>query len=374
MYLRLITGKAAQALSRIRFNGGSQYLYSTTSTRIASNFLVKYLIDSLGFSKKEATFTSSKLTSQKTLKNPDLVLNFLKQTGFDKTDIKILVSRAPTLLYRDVSKTLKPKLQCLMDLGLSGSDLVNVIAKDSNIFMRSLDTHLRPTIDCLRRILGSDEDVVKAIKRAPWLLSFGTHHIMETNVLFLRNYGFSSVIIKKFVLRSPACISLKPKWFKDLLHIVEKDFRVLPDSPSFLRGFQVLASQNKSLLEKKIGIFKSFGWSDDDILEMFRKLPYCIAKSEVRIQKSLNLYMKELGFEPAYLASHPAILAYSLEKRVAPRMQVLKILDGKKLERRKWTLYRVLMITESKFIEYFVLPYKDQIPYLYESHKKTVSP
>ncbi|OIT30461.1 transcription termination factor mterf5, chloroplastic, partial [Nicotiana attenuata] len=319
----------------------SQFLYSTTSTRnrISTHFLIKYLVDSLGFSRKEAISTSSKLTPQKTIKNPDLLLNFLIQTGFDETQIKKLVFRAPRLLYRDVSRTLIPKRQCLVDLGLSGSDLVSVIAKDPNIFERSFDTHLRPTIGCLRRILGSDEDVVKAIKRAVWLLSFGTHHIMETNVLLLRNYGFSDLMIKKFVLRNPNSITQKSEWFKDLLHRVEKDFQVTPDSATFLHGFRALASQKKSTLEKKIGwkiaMFKSFGWSDDEILELFRKLPLCIALSEVRIEKALNLYMKELSFEPSYLASRPAFLAYSLEKRVIPRMQVLKILDEKKLERRK---------------------------------------
>ncbi|KAH0683607.1 hypothetical protein KY290_022230 [Solanum tuberosum] len=59
------------------------------------------------------------------------------------------------------------------------------------------------------------------------------------------------------------------------------------------------------MLDRKIGIFRSFGWSDDDILPMFRKLPYCLALSEVRIQKALNLFMKELGVKSAYLVSYP---------------------------------------------------------------------
>ncbi|OIT29220.1 transcription termination factor mterf5, chloroplastic [Nicotiana attenuata] len=363
----------------VRFRGKSvavsQYFYSSSATPApaATHFLVKYLVNSLGFSKEEATSTSSKVTSWKSLKNPDLVLNFLKQTGLDDTQMKKLVSRAPKLLFYDFPKTLKPKFQCLMDLGLSGSDLVNVITKDTTIVERGLVTHLRPTIDCLRRTLGTDENVVKAIKRTPWLLSFGAYHIMESNVLLLRNCGVSDVKIKTLVLRNPRCITQKTEWVKDLLHRVEKDFQVPLNSPIFPYGFHTLASQKKSRLEKKIEIFKSFGWSDDDILVMFRKLPYCVALSEVKIKKALNIYMKELGFEPAYLASHPSILVYSLEKRVVPRVQVLKILDEKKVERRKLDLYYVLSLTELKFIEYFVLPYKDQIPELYESHNKTVA-
>ncbi|KAK4352450.1 hypothetical protein RND71_027968 [Anisodus tanguticus] len=349
---------------------GSQYLYSSAPT----HFLVNYLVDSLGFSKKEATLASSKVTSCKTSKNPDLVLDFLIQNGLDNTQMKKMVSRVPKLLFSDVSKTLKPKFQCLMDLGLSGSDLVNVIANNERIVNRGLDTHLRPVIDCLRRKLGSDENVIKALKKAPWLLTFSAHHTMETNLLLLRNFGFSDEKIRKLVLTNPRYITQKPEWVKDLVHRVENDFRVPRDSPSFLYGFKVLASLKKSTLDRKFRIFKSFGWSYDDILQIFRKLPLCVSLSEVRIQKALNLFMKELGFETAYLVSHPAILSFSLEKRVVPRLQVLKTLDENKFERRKLAFYTVVSLKESKFIDYFVLPYKDQIPDLYEPLKKIMAP
>uniref|UniRef100_K4BTP0 Uncharacterized protein n=1 Tax=Solanum lycopersicum TaxID=4081 RepID=K4BTP0_SOLLC len=171
------------------FRFTSQYLYSSTSTPAPTHFLVKYLVDSLGFSDEEAASTSSKVTSLKNLKNPHLVINFLKQIGLDDTQMKKMVSLAPKMLLSDVSKTLKPKFQCLMDIGLSGSDLVDVIAKDSKIVERGLDTHLRPTIDCLRRTLGSDENVVKALKRAPWLLTFG---LSNSRVFICFPFGNSS--------------------------------------------------------------------------------------------------------------------------------------------------------------------------------------
>uniref|UniRef100_A0A0V0GH03 Putative ovule protein n=1 Tax=Solanum chacoense TaxID=4108 RepID=A0A0V0GH03_SOLCH len=38
----------------------SQFLYSSTSTPAPTHFLVKYLVDSLGFSDEEAASTSSK--------------------------------------------------------------------------------------------------------------------------------------------------------------------------------------------------------------------------------------------------------------------------------------------------------------------------
>ncbi|XP_027772418.1 uncharacterized protein LOC107017007 [Solanum pennellii] len=372
--------EAAAAAAAARFHGftdflslnsiKSQCLYSTSAT----SALVKYLVDSLGFSKQEASSASSKVTSRKHLDNPDLVINFLKQTGFRNTQVKKLVFMAPKLLYHDVNKTLKPKFQCLMDLGLSGSDLAKLTTKDTTIVEKGLVTHLRPTIDFLRKILGSDEDVVKAIKKSSWLISFNAHQIMKNNVVLLRNSGVSDVKIRKVVLICPHYLTQKPEWVKDLLHRLEKDFRIPLHSPMFPYGFHALAAQKKSKYENKIEIFKSFGWSNDYVLMMFRKLPYCIALSEDKIQKALSFYMNRLGCEPAYLASHPSILVFSLEKRVVPRMQVLKILDEKKIERRKLGFYYALTITETKFMDYFVLPYKDQIPDLYEQLNKIVAP
>nr|XP_010320511.1 uncharacterized protein LOC101266934 [Solanum lycopersicum] len=379
MFLRF-RGGAAAAAAAARFHGftdflslnsiKSQCLYSTSAT----SALVKYLVDSLGFSKQEASLASSKVTSRKHLDNPDLVINFLKQTGFHNTQVKKLVFMAPKLLYHDVNKTLKPKFQCLMDLGLSGSDLAKLTTKDTTIVEKGLVTHLRPTIDFLRKIMGSDEDVVKAIKKSSWLISFNAHQIMKNNVVLLRNSGVSDVKIRKLVLICPHYLTQKPEWVKDLLHRLEKDFRIPLHSPMFPYGFHTLAAQKKSKYENKIEIFKSFGWSNDYVLMMFRKLPYCIALSEDKIQKALSFYMNRLGCEPAYLASHPSILVFSLEKRVVPRMQVLKILDEKKVERRKLGFYYALTITETKFMDYFVLPYKDQIPDLYEQLNKIVAP
>ncbi|KAF3625113.1 transcription termination factor MTERF5, chloroplastic [Capsicum chacoense] len=347
---------------------------STTPIAGPTHLLEKYLVDSLGFSNQEAASISSKVNSRKKFKNPDSII-FLKQTGFDNTQLKKMVSKVPNLLFRTVTKNIKPKFQCLIDLGLSQADLISVITRNTAIVDRSLDTHLRPTIDSLRRIFGSDDNVVKAIKRSPWLLTFGAHHhITETNILLLKNSGVPDDRIIKMLLRIPSSFAQNPESIKGLLDRVENDFGVPCDSPMFQHGFQVLNGQKKFMLDRKIGIFKSFGWSDDEILDMFRKQPYCVSLSEVRIQKTLNLFMKELGLEPAYLASHPSILMYSLEKRVVPRMQVLKILDEKKLERRKLGLCTVMNLTEEKFIDYFVLPYKDKAPDLYEQLKEIVAP
>ncbi|KAF3653701.1 hypothetical protein FXO38_15525 [Capsicum annuum] len=95
---------------------------------------------------------------------------------------------------------------------------LNVIARDSNTVNRGLDTQLRPTIDLLRTTLGSKEIVAKALKRTPWLLTFGAHRDMESNVLLLKNCGVPDLRIRKLVLENPRCIASNSGRIKDSLH------------------------------------------------------------------------------------------------------------------------------------------------------------
>ncbi|CAK9184922.1 unnamed protein product [Ilex paraguariensis] len=350
---------------RFSFSGLRCLLQYSTST---AHFMVDYLIDSLGFSREEAISASTKVTHLKSPKNPDLVLNLLKQIGFDNTQIKNIVFSAPTLLSSDVDKTLKPKIRVLQDLGLSGSDLAKFIKGNRGLFNRGLDTHIIPSLDYLRRALRSDENVIRALKRSQWLLTCNTLKKMPPNVLLLRKCGLSIEKIEKFIINNPRYVLQKPEWLEEIVHRVEEELGIPRVSRMFLYGIDALASSSKSTLERKFGIFRSFGWSNSEISTMARNLPYCLSLSEAKIRNALNYFMKEIGYAPGYLASHPKLLMHSLEKRVVPRNEVLKILIEKKLNKSKQSLYAVVCLTESKFIEDYVLPYKNKMPDLYGAY------
>ncbi|KAK4355426.1 hypothetical protein RND71_024397 [Anisodus tanguticus] len=86
--------------------------------------------------------------------------------------------------------------------------------------------HLSPLIDSLWETLGRNGNIVKAVRTTPLLL--------WTNILSLKNRG-------------------------------------VPDGSGgerFSSSLDSPVSQEESSLERKIGIFKCFGWSDDDILDM----------------------------------------------------------------------------------------------------------
>ena len=77
--------------------------------------------------------------------------------------------------------------------------------------------------------------------------------------------------------------------------------------------------------------------------------------------------MKELGYTPAYLTSHLAMLSSSFEKRVKPRYKVLDILKEKKLVSSKPTLFTLLKYSEVEFLR-FLKRFETELPGLVKTY------
>ncbi|OIT04269.1 PREDICTED: transcription termination factor MTERF15, mitochondrial-like [Nicotiana attenuata] len=365
----IVSNCAKERLFSIRF----QLFYSTAAATFHANTLVEFLVNSLGFSNKEAISTSSKVT-RSTLRNyePHLLLDLFDKMGMNKAQIKTLVSSSPELLFSHIDKNLKPKIKVLQELGLSGSDLVTFINK-SDFLTRGLHTTIKPNLDYLREYLGSYDAVARVVKKEPRLLSNNLPKVIPPNILLLQNLGFSQMDIETVFYRRPRYLLNNPEWLERVVNRAEKNFRIPRESRMFLHAIEALVSLDESKLERKLDIFRSFGWSDSDICAMVRKLPYCLTSSEAKIRSTLKFFMNELGYEPSYLAFRPTLLKLSLEKRVMPRNEILKFLKENQLVKGKLNLYTVVMCPESKFLEKYVLPFREKMPEVYDLYMKTRS-
>ncbi|KAJ8541783.1 hypothetical protein K7X08_002599 [Anisodus acutangulus] len=343
--------------------------YSTPPASIFVEFLVK----SLGFSTKEAISISTKVTPWR-LRNyePHLLLDLFEKVGMDKSQIKTLISSSPQLLCHHVHGNLKPKIEALQDLGLSGSDLVTLITK-GDFLKRGLHTIIKPSLDYLKVLLGSHDSVARVVKREPRLLSKNLPKLIPPNISLLQNLGFSRADIDTVFNRRPRFLLNNPKWLERAVEQLEKNFHMPRGSRMFLHGIEVLVSLDELKLERKLYIFRSFGWSDSDICVMVQRLPYCLNTSEAKIRNTLKFFMMELGYESSYLASHASLLKFSLEKRVMLRNEILKILKEKQLVKGGPCLYTVVKCSESQFLEKYVLPFKEKMPELYGLYMKTRS-
>ncbi|KAJ9546268.1 hypothetical protein OSB04_025975 [Centaurea solstitialis] len=353
-----------------RFHG---FRYSTLSSTIDANnrkphlLLVDYLMDSLQFSEKDAISisTKSKVTHLKSTINSDLVLNIFKTYGLDLSQIRQIVSSAPKILTCKADKTLKPKIRVFQELGLSGSDLTTLIRRNPEIFNFGLHTRIMPGLQLLRKLLGSDEKVIQVMNKSRWpLLTNGSMKRLSKNVSLLQNFGLSNERIVMFIVSNPDTVMVNPELLENRLSYVEDKLGISRESRAFIHAVAAVLWRTDSEIEKKMQIFRSFGWSDSDLALLFRGQPNCFNKSEAKIREKLKFYMKDLGYTPSYLISCTAFFTFSLDQRVIPRNMMLKILKEKKLvSNDKPSLITILTYNESKFLE-FLWGFEDDVPSL----------
>lgn len=359
-------------ISRLLYNNGSWrllsfkslYRYSTVADSLPQpHFLLDYLISSLQFSKEEAFLSTKKLGDIRNFRrDPDLVVSFLLNLGLSKTQIKSMVAVEPKILSYNVDKTLAPKIQVLKDIGISGSDLVNVLMNYKSTLVKS-----HRHVVCMRNLIGNDELVTKLITKRTSMLDSRVPNIIK---VFLKN-GFSSENVVRLMIKIPPGCLGTPEFYQGIMDKVENDFGISRQSKMFYHGVAVLSSIGDSKIRLKFELFRSLGLSDATIYRIVRRYPYILLSSQDKIRKCWKFLVDEVECPPEYLISTPSILNLSFEKRVKPRSEVMKVLKEKKLSRKLY-LTKALTLPDSKFIDAYLLPYKDQIPDVYDSFLKIV--
>ncbi|KAK1277819.1 hypothetical protein QJS04_geneDACA003676 [Acorus gramineus] len=312
----------------------------------------------------EAAIKASKWVTLKTPKNADLVLDFLRNHGLDQTHIAKAITIHPRLLTLSPEKILKPKMDFLTRYGFSDSQLSKIISRDPKIIARSIDKHITPTLDFLKGLIGTQSDVVAAIDHSTLLLRSFYQKRLVPNISALREHGVPVSQVSKLIIKYPNALCMtSPTRFREVVVAVH-GMGIHPSQTIFIEAVKAMVSVSKSNWDGKFEAYKSFGWSEDEIVSAFRRFPMCMMYSEKKIRSGMEYYIKVLGWEPSYVSRHPVLLCYSLEKRVMPRCLVLQVLLSRGLIKKdmKWTT--ALTINEMRFLERFVTKYEEEAPEL----------
>ncbi|XP_058079884.1 transcription termination factor MTERF8, chloroplastic-like [Magnolia sinica] len=326
--------------------------------------LLQYLQKSLGFSPEEA-LTASKRLKHKTPKNPDAVLTFLKSQGFSKTHIKSIINRIPQLLSAMPESSLRPKIQFFKEKGLSESDVVGLIVAKPNILTASLEKRLKPFFYFLHSLLGADRVVIDSLKQP----RFGfDQYKMVSNLTILQNCGVPNHHVLKFLVKEPAVLAADSARFNEAVKMVQ-EMGFDSSTRLFMEAVRVILKLSRPVWDMKFKVYRSFGWSDKEILSAFRRHPICIMLSEEKIRRGLDFFMKELDWSPSYSASYAALLLLNLEKRILPRHRLLQFLASKGLIRKYKKLGWSFVMGEEKFMEKYVMKYRTEVPEILEIYE-----
>eukprot|EP00268_Persea_americana_P046505 TRINITY_DN4796_c1_g1_i1.p1 TRINITY_DN4796_c1_g1~~TRINITY_DN4796_c1_g1_i1.p1 ORF type:complete len:403 (-),score=64.67 TRINITY_DN4796_c1_g1_i1:610-1818(-) len=326
---------------------------------------LNYLINSCGLS-PEAALSASKEINLNNTEKPNTVLEFFKTHGFSKAQITNLISFRPHFLLSDVDSTLQPKIKYFHDLGLSDSEITIFISSNPGILLRGLETQIKPSIDFLRNLVQTNENVIKVFRRCRWMFTCNIRKRMLPNIGVLKVYGVPNSRISKMVVMEPIILSANTAFLREVMKRVE-ELGFERGSGLYVMAIHAMCSMKKSIWEAKIELFKSLGWSHNEIFYAFRKMPLFMKCSEKKIKAGMEFFVNKLRWRPSDVARYPMFLMYSLEGRLIPRSKVWKILKYKELV-DEGEVKRMLKLNENDFLRFYVTKYEKEVPYLLKAY------
>ena len=333
------------------------------------SFAVSYLIDSLGLSPNQALSASKRVTFE-TREKPDKVIKAFEDYGFSKSQISTLVRRYSEILSSN-EKTILPKMEFLKAKGISGPEMGKVLCFNPRILTTSLENTIIPSYDFYRNLFQSDEKVIAAVKRYPSILR-GNYKYILPDIDILHEYGVPNSNITKLLLNQPRTFISNSSNFR---RVVEKVAEMgFPASQfNFVLAVHVSLAISKSTWQSKVNSYKKWGLSEEDVLRAFRKYPMCMAFSEGKTTTCIDYIVNKLGWKPYIVVERPVILGLSLKKRIIPRCSVFQVLVSKGLVENKVNISALLLSSEQKFLEKYVMPYENEDLELLKLYKKQLS-
>ncbi|XP_077249386.1 uncharacterized protein LOC143888883 [Tasmannia lanceolata] len=324
------------------------------------SFTVSYLVNSCGLSEAAALLAAKKVRIE-TAEKPDSVLSLFQNYDLDKTHISKLITNYPSLLLAKPDKTLKPKLEFFRDLGLSVPNLAKMLCSNPYILKSSLEKNIVPYIDFLRSYLCTNENIIFTLRRSSGLFQLGFKKRMVSNVSTMQKHGIPEPGISKLIMTRPDSLMVNPDRFSENIMAI-KEMGFDPLKSTFIKAVFITSAISKSNWKAKLEVYKSEGWSENEILYAFKTQPMCMGISEKKIRKVMGYFVNKMGWMPSVISRNPTILSLSFEKRIHPRCSVLRILMSEGLIEKDLNLAWVLLLTEKDFVEKFVIKNQEKVP------------
>ncbi|XP_074570723.1 transcription termination factor MTERF8, chloroplastic-like [Curcuma longa] len=368
MLQSLVRRHALTPLFQLRLVFYSTVTSASTSGATASPdppFMVDYLVNSCGFSADGASKVSESLPLFRSTEKPDAVLGFLRSQGFDGANLRKIISWRPRVLGWDVEANLVPKFKFLRDMGLSESDVIDVLLRHPIIMALNLQNTLLPRLKAWESLFGSREILLNNLRKRNWFLSNKIEKV-RLNLNFLRDEcGIPEARISLVFKRHPCFIVQNPESLRALVDRAE-EMGISRKSAMFLWILDVLQGVNREKFESQGKLMNSFGWSNSDFIAAIKTYPHFLCLSTEVLQRKMEFLVKDVGMAPLDVAKKSVFLALSLEKRLIPRLHVMEILKSEGLWTSQDTLRRFFLSPGPKFLQKYVLPYKDKLPKLLE--------
>ncbi|KAL8514316.1 hypothetical protein ACS0TY_013433 [Phlomoides rotata] len=282
-----------------------------------------------------------------------------------------MVKCRPGILLSNLETNIKPKFEILQSIRCSESELSELIANNPTILTRGKSSIVH-SLSVLKGLVGSDDEVGNLVRISGWFLSTNLVKTMVPNVEFLVGCGIPLEQIIRFMYTYPRFILKDPEMIRRSVEKADK-MGVRRGLKIFFHAVRVVSSMSNKTWEKKLQAFRDLGFSEEDILRVFRafrQAPPVFSISPMKMKRIEKVVLATGKYDISCIINSPTALCRSIENWYKRRLQVLQILETKNLI-TDWPSFTTLRrMPEREFFRKFVAPYIDEVGLVYE---KTVA-
>lgn len=336
---------------------------STVNNPIPRSGIYDVLVNNHQFSPAFASLVAWHLPKSKSPKIADSALSFLKENRFTSTQLQKIITYDPRILGFSAER-IDSKLQVFRDLGFSSEEIAKLMTSNQSILHSAVKNTINRSVSLLKSLLGSDDDVARLLRRSGRFAVTDLKKTLVPNLEVLKGHGVPMERVLHHLRSCPGCFLIKPDCFKKSVDMALEIG--VPWSSSLLpRAASVLAAMGDGMWEAKLQAFREMGFSDNDVLTMFRRSPCLFSIPLDKVKKKVELLVGCGKYNISSIVSDPVSLTCSLEERLEPRVQVFLILESKNLI--KWPSIKSVYMPDDKFLERFVRPYSRNVGYAFSN-------
>jgi mTERF domain-containing protein len=185
---------------------------------------------------------------------------------------------------------------------------------------------------------------------------------MQPNIDLLIKEGVTFDRVAKLIISQPGAIQQKHSRMVYTVNAL-KNLGIEPNTPMFMHALRVMLQTSDPTRKKKVGVLKSLGWTEEEILKDFKHDRLILGCSEEKIRDVMDFFAGTLRLKPQTVITNSWFLHYSIDKRLRPRYNVLKTLKSKNpIDGDIRIAWLLTSLSEKKFLENFVTKYADNVP------------
>ncbi|KAI5084192.1 hypothetical protein GOP47_0000361 [Adiantum capillus-veneris] len=258
------------------------------------------------------------------------VVEYLLSLGLDESTLQRIGRRRKACFNVKINKV-KERLGYLMSLGIKNEDIGKVITRHPQVLEYTVDRMMKPRVQYLQSIGVPEARLGRVLTVSPSLLRCSLAGTLKKRVRFLvEEVGVTEGDVPKIVLLSPQILtqsitdSLRPR-INFLLKKVglsqERVAKMITKHP------QLLHYSIRNGIQPRLDFLSSIGLSDHDISVVLGRSSQVLSLSvEKSLKPKCDYLTKELKCGLQTIVSFPAYLSLSLEQRIRPRHEFLKLL------------------------------------------------